>query len=259
MDTIANDQIWCLEDQQGHPSGFRLMVASTPGLRRRAYRLAHRLYREEGLVVPPGDELTTVFDDQPETVVLLIEAPDGRDVATATLTFDGPAGLPCIEDFAAVVGPWRERGMLLGEVTRLAVDRMVSGSRRLLDYLIQFALIYSWYVRPIDACVIQIGPYHRTFYERALGFAQAGPMTICRRVQRMSVLMHSDNLRCRRQLHADGCRRFHRPYFTETMEWRIAGFLRRNQGPVPHHAMAWDAAAITACQDGQHYPGIAVR
>lgn len=233
METVINGyRAWSLPDQQGEATGYHLLVASDSHLRRRAFRLGHKIYREEGYRVPFGYELVSDFDFQPETVVFLIVDAEGNDCATMTLNFDSGERLPSDEEFCGTLQAWRNKGQQLAEVTRLAIRKKERNNFGLLSYLIQFSLIYGWYVKPVDACVVAVMPRHVPFYERMYGFKRQGPMAICQRVKHECYLLRFDDLSCRDDFRAGKVRGFYKPYFDTATEWRIAGFMQQSHRPM---------------------------
>lgn len=229
---INGYRAWSLPDRQGQASGYFLLVASDSHLRRRAYRLGHKVYREEGYHVPYGYELFSEFDYEPETVVFLIVDKLGNDCATMTLNFDTKDYLPSDQDFSDTIQPWRDDGQHLAEVTRLAIREEERNNFGLLSYLIQFSLIYGWYVRPVDACIVEVMPRHAPFYERMFGFEQQGPTSVCQRVKHECVLLRFDDLSSRQDFHNGKVRGFYQPYFDTATEWRIAGFMQQSHSPM---------------------------
>lgn len=174
---------WPVQDKEGECSLYRIVVANDRQTRERAYALAYDIYKECGYV-PKGSRDLCVFDfdAQPDTFTLLVEDSNGRDVATVTLVFDSPIGLPCDEIFAFELMPLRAGGRHLVEVTRLAMVRELACSKHLLLQLFNLIYIYAAHIKFRSDFVIEVNPRHLAFYMRLLRFEQLGPERPCMRV-----------------------------------------------------------------------------
>ncbi|HOX04961.1 MAG TPA: hypothetical protein PK280_01055 [Planctomycetota bacterium] len=117
-----------------------------------------------------------LYDVLPETRTLV--ASDGdRVVATLTLVFDSPLGLPSGKLYAAELEALRGAGRRLVEVSKLAVDRGL-GARGLavLKGLFRLAWLVSGPVRGSTDFLIMVEPHHERFYARSLLFERAGEL-----------------------------------------------------------------------------------
>ena len=172
---------------------FRLLVAGTPELRERAYRLGARIYKQMGYLPADGPELlVSKYDARPDTFTLLVADEDDRDVATLTLVFDGSEdGLPLDDVYRPEADRLRVRGKHLAEIVRLAVDGPRGGSREVLLHLFNFAYIYAKCVKNCDGFLITVNPHHVPFYVRSWGFEVVGAERACPKVQDApAVLLH---------------------------------------------------------------------
>ena len=117
-----------------------------------------------------------LYDVLPETRTL-VALHDGRVVATLTLVFDSPLGLPSGKLYAAELGVLRSGGRRLVEVSKLAVDRDL-GARGLavLKGLFRLGWLASARVRGSTDFVIMVEPHHERFYARSLLFERAGEL-----------------------------------------------------------------------------------
>jgi hypothetical protein len=182
---------WTLEAPNAWPvtSGngkhFRLLVANTPELRERAFRLGFRVYGERGYV----DEnerglLCSYFDAQPDTFILLAADEENNDVATLTLVFDSEEdGLPLDDIFCGEADKLRARGKRAAEIVRLAVDKQFGGGREVILHLFNFAYIYAKHVKNYDGFLITVNPRHAPFYARSWGFEALGAERACPKVR----------------------------------------------------------------------------
>jgi len=117
-----------------------------------------------------------LYDVLPETRTLV--ALDGdRLVATLTLVFDSPLGLPSGKVYAAEIEALRREGRKPVEVSKLSVDREL-GVRGLpvLKGLFRLAWLLSAPVRGMSDFIIMVEPHHERFYARSLLFERAGEL-----------------------------------------------------------------------------------
>jgi hypothetical protein len=117
-----------------------------------------------------------LFDVLPETRTLVALHGD-RVVATLTLVFDSPLGLPSGKLYAAELDALRSGGRRLVEVSKLAVDRDL-GARGLavLKGIFRLGWLASARVRGCTDFVIMVEPHHERFYARSLLFERAGEL-----------------------------------------------------------------------------------
>jgi N-acyl amino acid synthase FeeM len=173
---------WTGMEGRNSDNNFRMFVAFDAARRERAFRLAFRVYRDCGYVVDtPTGRLSSKFDAQASTLVLLAQDAAGNDAATVSLIFDSPAGLPSDEVRAADLAPLRAQGRRLVEVTRLAIDQDYVGSKPLLVQLINTISIYARHAGGTDF-IIEVHPHHANYYRRMMLFEPAGPQRACPRV-----------------------------------------------------------------------------
>jgi hypothetical protein len=226
-------------DADGHPT-YSVLVASDRKTRRRAYALAHRVYRQRGYVDNNDGLIVSPFDVNPETLTLLMQDEHGRDAATITLVFDSEDGLPCDEIYGAELDALRAKGRRLVEVTRLAIDEEYRNSKTLLIRLFNFVYIFARRVKGFDDFVIEVNPRHVTYYRRLLIFEQAGPERPCPRVQGApAVLMRHElsvserevrRLAGKRAMNSE--RTLYPYYYSWLEEGAAAEFLARSQRPM---------------------------
>ncbi len=117
-----------------------------------------------------------LYDVLPETRTLV--ALDGdRVVATLTLVFDSPLGLPSGKVYAAELEALRGTGRRMVEISKLAVDRTL-GARGLavLKGLFRLGWLAAARVRGSTDFVIMVEPHHEGFYTKSLLFERAGEL-----------------------------------------------------------------------------------
>lgn len=190
---LESPNAWPITD--GRKKKFRLMVANSPDLRERAYRLGYRVYRKMGYI--EADEramLCSRFDAHPDTFVLLVTDETGEDVATLTLVFDTETeGLPLDDIFFLEADKLRARNRRSAEIVRLVVAEKVGGGREVLLHLFNFAYIFAKTVKQSDGFLITVNPRHAPYYVRSLGFQSSSDVKPCPKVRGApAVLLHLD-------------------------------------------------------------------
>jgi hypothetical protein len=232
---------WPVRGIQGGPE-FRLRVAADRATRERAYRLACRVYREEGYARPDATWVVSPFDAVAQTLTLLAEDSQGREAATLTMVFDSEAGLPSDELYGAELSRLRAQGRRLGEYTRLAVDPRFSGNQVLIVSLSNFGSVFARYVAGATDFVIEVNPHHASYYRRKFLFEPLGPERPCPRVLDAPALL----LRLDLDLQAEqirlvggtgdpvgGARRtIYSHYYSPAEETGLAAFLTRWHRPM---------------------------
>ena len=227
--------------ERGIAAPFKIRVASTLPLRRRAYALAHRVYQRAGYVSDDGTNLCiSPYDAQPQTLTLLAQDASGNDWATLSLVFDSECGLPCDEIYAGEVRSLRDSGCRIAEVTRLAIDENCSASREVLLQLFNQCYIFARKVRGCSDLVVEVNPRHETYYQRMLHFTRVGPERPCARVQGAPALLLRLNLaEIELTLKESGGngrdaegRRVHAYPYSKSEERAVAEALARNHRPM---------------------------
>lgn len=240
--SMSRQKPWRLSTDK-REAGYRIVVASSRALRKRAYALAWRVYSRAGYVQPGGPEIcVSPHDASKGTLTLLAEDADGRDLATISLVFDSSAaGLPCDEIYRPEANNLRNNGCLLSEVTRLAIAESCSGARELLLHLFNHCYIFARIVRGYSDLLVEVNPRHVNYYQRLLRFEQAGPERPCSRVQGApAVLLRLNISEIEAIVKETGCtsgrdlsgRRLHPYPYSPADEAAIAEYLAHNQRPM---------------------------
>ena len=158
-------------------AGYRLLVADSRVTRERVWRLAHRAYCQRGHFSPDqdGGVYTLPHDTDSETLTLLVEDQTGADVATVTLVFDSPRGLPCECIYKSELNVLRSENRRIVEVARLAFCTRQSLPKMLLVRLFNIIYIYARLIKGYTDFVVEVVPHHSGFYKRLLKFEPCGP------------------------------------------------------------------------------------
>jgi hypothetical protein len=147
---------------------YRVVVAGTSALRRRALGLVRDVYhtagyRSDGQSVDIGG-----MRESNDALTFLIQRSDERDVATVTLVGDSPAGLPCDEIFAHETQALRASKRRLVETTRLAIGHDATDRSSLILHLFSFVYVGSRFVFGADDMLVEVNPRHVAYYRRFL-------------------------------------------------------------------------------------------
>ncbi|WP_426112733.1 N-acyl amino acid synthase FeeM domain-containing protein [Massilia sp. PWRC2] len=119
--------------------------------------------------------------------ITLVADCGGVVVGTMGLCLDGCAGLPADDHFRPQLDLLRGQGLRLCEPSRLAIDGGVS--KRVFASLIHVSYLYAHVLQACSDYIIEVHPRHLAFYQRMLGFEQAGPVLACSRVGAPAVLL----------------------------------------------------------------------
>lgn len=109
-------------------------------------------------------------------------------IGTLTLGIDSAEGLAACALYPDEVVQLRNEDRVLCEITKLAVDQNIS-SRTVLASLFHIAYIHAHHLNSCTDILIEVNPRHVPFYQRALGFRQAGPERLCPRVKAPAILL----------------------------------------------------------------------
>jgi tetratricopeptide (TPR) repeat protein len=156
---------------------FTYRIAETREDVEGAVRLVYRNYIELGYCHLNRFEVHFyLFDVLPETRTLVALHGD-RVVATLTLVFDSPLGLPSGKLYPAELEALRAGGRRVVEISKLSVDRDL-GVRGLavLKGIFRLAWLAASRVRGSTDFVIMVEPHHERFYANSLLFERAGEL-----------------------------------------------------------------------------------
>lgn len=159
---------------------FKIRLANSEGRRELATLLIKKMYAWRGY-----DAAT--MGDNPNRITLMADT-GGIAIGTITIGLDSPAGLLVDGIYRDVVDQLRAEGCVVCEYTKLAVDQEIK-SKRVLASLFHLATIYAHRIHRASDAVIEVNPRHVQFYQRMLGFEQAGEERMCVRANAPAVLM----------------------------------------------------------------------
>jgi hypothetical protein len=213
-----------------------LSIALAPphAARNRIGRLVQRRYAWRGYRLSGGEPL---YD--PNARITLVAATGPQAFGTLTVGMEGTAGLQADELYREEMNAIRAARLVICEFTRLAVDPEY-GTKESLAALFHVAFLYASAVRGCDEIVIEVNPRHVPFYERMLGFVEAGPERVCPRVSAPAVLLRLSCSHAAAEIarcggHRQGARSLY-PYFLGPRE--AEAVLRRTLAAGLHDPQA---------------------
>ncbi len=184
---------WPIPKTENMQSSYAVRLVTCAHDRLRALRLVHREFRRCGYTSDSESTFAKTTPFQDNTLTILIENQNGRAVATVSLIYDGPQGLPCDEIYADELNQLRSQGRQVAEVTRLAMDPQLNQSKSMLVTLFNFIYIHARRIKNFDDFVIEVNPRHVAYYRRLLQFEAHAPERTCPRVQGApAILMRLD-------------------------------------------------------------------
>jgi len=151
----------------------------------RAHALVREKYLESGYVgLGPGSTRDEHSDDR----ITLLAEHNGVLAGTLSLRLDGPDGLLAERVFPEEVRRARASGMVLSELTALAVARR-STRPHVCGALFTAAFQLWGAFQDLTDALIEVNPRHLGFYCRVLGFVVIGEERLCPRVNAPAILL----------------------------------------------------------------------
>ncbi len=164
---------------------FDIHIATSLGLREKAFRLAYDTYEAKGFLSSARQDRMLVSENDllPDTTVFVItEKLSNEVIATLTLNFQAHAELPSYELFPDEISTLQKQKKTMGEITRLAIKEGHRYSNLLLARLFNAAHLYTLKVKKVENILISVNPTHVGFYQKLLGFEMLGDEKPCGRV-----------------------------------------------------------------------------
>lgn len=137
------------------------------------HRLNHDVYVNEGYAHPRHDgrlNLYPLYENLPETYVLIAKNKEGKIVGTNSITFDSEYLLPLDMDFPDEMKQIREQhsSKICAANWRLVTDpkcrEKIMTIRRLFESTLDYAILFS------EMIVCNVNPTHEKFYKRMFNF-----------------------------------------------------------------------------------------
>jgi hypothetical protein len=159
-----------------HAGGERysVRIANTRQLREKSYRLMYDIYEEIGYGHPhPSRMWYSLYELLPETVTVTVLHGE-EAVATMTVVYDSPFGLPDDANYPVEMDRHRALGRKLAQIISLGVRSDSRGAARVLVKLFNFGYFVARGIGGATDFVNTVIPRHAPFYYRKLLFEEMG-------------------------------------------------------------------------------------
>ena len=186
----------------------RLLIgmANSLQLRQQAYELMHQLYVESGVINPqPSKMWLSIFDGLEDTATIIFKDND-EVIATGTLIFDSPFGLPLESSFKAETDKIRTQSIKLVECISLGINKRFHNTN-LIYHLIHALVLFADQVENCSDFIVTTHKKHSFFYKRALCCTEIGEARAYDKVNNApTAVMHftpqqvEENIRAKRDL-----------------------------------------------------------
>ena len=166
------------------PSEFSIKIANTLEERDAAFRLAYQVYLEKGYIKENYQEkLIRSYDQDIETVILIVQDKQKNVVGSATIVFDDSLRLPADKVFAEELKEIRKNKNKIAEFSRLVISNTHRNSKEILVLLFNYAAIYITQVKICNGLAVEVSPRHKNYYKALLSFDELGKEKPCPQVQ----------------------------------------------------------------------------
>ena len=179
------DQLGDIKEIVFERSDFHVRMASTRGQRSESEMLVSRMYAWRGY------SCAATASPRSANEMILQACRGDATIGTLTLRLDSECGLLADSLYEDEIDLYRGQGGNVCELTGLAVAPGC-GSKEVLASMFHLAYIFGRRRHGATDLVIEVNPRHVTYYQRILGFRQAGPERTCARVGAPAVLLHLD-------------------------------------------------------------------
>jgi hypothetical protein len=143
-----------------------------------AFQLVYQIYLRHGFMAPVHHGMRVTPYHTLSSTDVFVAAQAGRCVCTMSLIKDSELGLPAESLYPEQVARFRDRGLIVAEVSCLAqCEQNFPVLLRLINLMAQRA----WF-RGVDQLMIAVHPRHAKFYQRYLGFESIGSLRSYRAV-----------------------------------------------------------------------------
>jgi hypothetical protein len=160
----------------GAAGDYRIRVAGSAEERARAWGLVYRVYLQKEYAAPNAQRLWYgLHDALPGTTTLLVER-GAEPVASLTLVFDSPLGLPADQVYGPELAALRAAGRRPCEVVSLvSTEPELRRGAEVTKHLFKLAYLAARRLSEATDFLITINPRHVSFYRRVLLMEEFGP------------------------------------------------------------------------------------
>jgi hypothetical protein len=217
---------------------YRVEVAADIARRRRCWALVYQQYLYKEFALPhPSGLWYGPHDNLDATTVFLVSKGGASDVATLTVVFDSPLGLPADGLYREQLAGLRAEGRRPSELISLgcAEDSTRRGSEAL-KHLFRLAFLTASELEGASDLIITVNPRHRAYYERYFAFEALGEELSYGKVGGApAVLMRlrlEDAWRRSRELHGPRRGGLHDVFYDPDAVPVLLDLLRRERRPL---------------------------
>lgn len=166
------------------PSEFTIKVANTLEERESVYKLAYQVYLSKGYIKENANEwLVQSYDQNRETVILMVQDRLKNIVGSVTMVFDGSSRLPAEKIYSDELKILRKQNEKIVEISRLVISPEFRNLKEVLVLLFNYLFIYSYMVKKYTCLIIEVNPRHTAYYQELLHFRAIGDLKPCPNVQ----------------------------------------------------------------------------
>lgn len=220
------------------PSEFTIKVANTLEERESVFRLAYQVYLDKRYIKENSNEwLVQSYDQNSETVILLVQDRLKNTVGSVTLVFDGTSRLPAEKIYNEELNTLRKQNEKIAEISRLVIDPHYRNSKEVLVLLFNYLYIYSYFVKKYSCLAIEVNPRHTAYYQALLHFRAIGEQKPCPNVQSAPAILmygplvhaHNEVIRISKmtQIEKNGRSLYH--YFLKPEQQNLVAEYLKNQ------------------------------
>ncbi len=150
---------------------YRIHLANTPSQHQKAWSLAYEVYVSQHQVPANPERLWKSSADGTSQILILNAERGGKTVATLSLVFDGPNGLPADELCAPRLNALRKKQRHLCQIIRMASTENGSDGAGLVAFLFKLAYLAARSEGATDL-VATANARHARFYRKVMLFEE---------------------------------------------------------------------------------------
>lgn len=171
---------------------FNIKIANTKDERELAFRLGYQVYLEKGYINANANQwLVQNYDFYPQTTILIVQDKNKMIAGSLTLVFGEDGKLPVEKIYGEESNILKMNGNKVMETSRLVISQEYRNEKEVLQLLLNYMLIYSYYVKNYDSMLIQVNPRHKLYYKSLLKYDEIGGEKLCPSVKNApAVLLH---------------------------------------------------------------------
>jgi len=225
-----------LEKRQS--SEFTIKIANSLEEKEIVYRMAYRIYLDKGYIQKnPNEWLVKNYDEDDETIVLVVKDKNKNIAGSVTLVFDESSRLPAQKIYHDEIQFLKSSNEKIVEISRLVISHDYRNSKEILVLLFNYLVIYSSLIKKYTGLAIEVNPRHKNYYKELLCFTEIGGEKPCPSVQNAPANLlylpiskyRSELCRCQNTANKNKKERSLYKYFIKPEQESLAAHYLRNQ------------------------------